>query len=162
MKSVKSSYRRQLTSSGCFILADTPLAQTKVGEVGAWLARRDKTPRAVSGAISRCFWRWQHKYCQPKRAGIAPFFQVVVGSMIFFYAINYGKISEYHERPCYNNNNLTILFFPPHRDTQKLQVPLIGSVLLHMLQNSTSPTVASVTSEVENFHSSQIVCEVNY
>jgi hypothetical protein len=48
------------------------------------------------GTVSRAFWRWQHKYCQPKRAGIAPFYQVIVGSMIFFYAINYGKISKFY------------------------------------------------------------------
>ena len=41
------------------------------------------------------WWRWQHKYVQPKRAGIAPFFHVVIGAMGFFYLINYGKISKY-------------------------------------------------------------------
>lgn len=47
------------------------------------------------GAVSRAFWRWQHKYWQPRRAGIAPYYQAIVGSMIFFYAINYGKISKF-------------------------------------------------------------------
>lgn len=83
------------TSFYRIFLADTPLAQTKVGEVAGWLARRDKTPRALAGAVSRAFWRWQHKYAQPKRAGIAPYFQVIAASMVFFYAINYGKISEF-------------------------------------------------------------------
>ncbi len=40
------------------------------------------------------FWRWQHKYMQPKKVGIAPFVQVTVGAMIFFYALNYGKMSK--------------------------------------------------------------------
>ncbi|XP_052861421.1 putative ATP synthase subunit f, mitochondrial [Anopheles cruzii] len=74
---------------------DTPFGQVKVGEVGAWLARRDKNPRALAGVFSRTFWRWQHKYMQPKRTGIAPFFQVVVGGVIFFYTINYGKLKHH-------------------------------------------------------------------
>ncbi|XP_058060055.1 putative ATP synthase subunit f, mitochondrial [Anopheles bellator] len=74
---------------------DTPFGQVKVGEVGAWLARRDKNPRALAGVFSRAFWRWQHKYMQPKRTGIAPFFQVVVGGMVFFYTINYGKLKHH-------------------------------------------------------------------
>lgn len=77
-----------------FILADTPFTQVKVGEIGAWLGRRNKSPQAVAGAFSRAFWRWQHKYWQPKRAGIAPYFQAIAASMVFFYAINYGKISK--------------------------------------------------------------------
>ncbi|KAJ9585350.1 hypothetical protein L9F63_002847, partial [Diploptera punctata] len=51
-------------------------------------------PSAMMGAISRAWWRWQHKYVQPKRAGIAPFFHVIVGAMGFFYLINYGKLSK--------------------------------------------------------------------
>lgn len=71
------------------------MAQVKLGEITSWLARRDKNPRAAVGAISRAWWRWNHKYVQPKRPGIAPVLQLIVGGMIFFYAINYGKISEY-------------------------------------------------------------------
>lgn len=33
--------------------ADTPFAQVKVGEIGAWLSRRNKTPTALAGAVSR-------------------------------------------------------------------------------------------------------------
>lgn len=36
-----------------FISADTPLAQVKLGEVGAWLGRRNKSPQAIVGAVSR-------------------------------------------------------------------------------------------------------------
>ncbi|ENN74885.1 putative ATP synthase subunit f, mitochondrial [Dendroctonus ponderosae] len=74
---------------------DTPFGQLKLSEVGSWLGRRDKSPRAVVGAISRAYWRWQHKYVQPKRAGIAPFLQVVVGCMGIFYVFNYDKISRH-------------------------------------------------------------------
>lgn len=75
-------------------IADTPFSQVKIGEITKWLGRRDKSPQAITGAMSRAWWRWNHKYVQPKRAGIAPFFQVVVGSIIFFYIINYGKIRK--------------------------------------------------------------------
>ncbi|EAT48003.1 AAEL000877-PA [Aedes aegypti] len=62
------------------------------GEVlnGYLVRQRDKNP-AAAGAVSRAFWRWQHKYWKPKRMGIAPFFQVIVGGMVFSYAINCGK-----------------------------------------------------------------------
>jgi F-type H+-transporting ATPase subunit f len=74
---------------------DTPFSQVKVGEIGQWFGRREKSPRALASVFSRTWWRWQHKYCQPKRSGIAPFFQVVAASMVFFYAINYGKLKHH-------------------------------------------------------------------
>lgn len=79
------------------ISADTPFSQVKLGEFGAWLGRRNKTPRALSAACSRMFWRWQHKYCQTKRVGVAPFFQFVGCTMALFYVFNYERISEYRE-----------------------------------------------------------------
>lgn len=78
-----------------YFSADIPLAQVKLGEIGAWLARRNKSPQAAIGAVSRAFWRWNHKYCQSKRVGVAPFFHVVVTSSIVFYCFNYDRISEY-------------------------------------------------------------------
>nr|SVE93393.1 EOG090X0JXG [Moina brachiata] len=75
--------------------ADAPLSQVKLGELTQWLARRNMSPSGVAGGISRAFWRWQHKYMQPKKVGIAPFLQVAVGSMIFFYALNYGKMKHH-------------------------------------------------------------------
>uniref|UniRef100_A0A336JVX2 CSON009990 protein n=1 Tax=Culicoides sonorensis TaxID=179676 RepID=A0A336JVX2_CULSO len=74
---------------------DTPFSQVKLSELGEWFSRRNKSPQAVAGAVSRAFWRWQHAYAQPRRAGIAPVFQVIVGSMIFFYCINYGKLRHH-------------------------------------------------------------------
>lgn len=71
------------------------MSQVKLGEIGAWISRRDKNPRAIAGAFSRAWWRWQHKYVQPKRAGIAPMLQLVAGSMVFFYAINYTKMRKF-------------------------------------------------------------------
>lgn len=34
--------------------ADTPFGQVKISELGGWLARRNKSPPALMGAISRC------------------------------------------------------------------------------------------------------------
>ena len=45
--------------------------------------------------FSTAFWRWQHKYVQPKKVGIAPFGQIAVGAMIVFYIFNYGKLSKW-------------------------------------------------------------------
>lgn len=75
--------------------ADTPFGQVKLSELGAWFSRRNKSPNALAGAMSRAWWRWQHKYVQPKRAGIAPFFQITVAAMTFFYVINYGKMRHH-------------------------------------------------------------------
>lgn len=74
------------------------------------------------------FWRWQHKYVQPRRAGIAPFFHVVVGSMIFFYVINYKKLRKYTRMRIITfilNMNLIFGFFFYFRSSQKLQISLI-------------------------------------
>ncbi|XP_026478773.1 putative ATP synthase subunit f, mitochondrial [Ctenocephalides felis] len=75
--------------------ADTPLSQVKIGELGAWFGRRNKSPQAMAACVSRAWWRWQHKYIHPRKAGIAGFYQLTVGSMILFYALNYGKISAH-------------------------------------------------------------------
>uniref|UniRef100_A0A646QEM3 ATPase-f n=1 Tax=Hemiscolopendra marginata TaxID=943146 RepID=A0A646QEM3_9MYRI len=75
--------------------ADTPLAEVKLSEVPSWFLRRNKSPRAFMGVCSRAFWSWQQKYVQPKRTGIAPVIHVCVGSMVFFYLINYGKIRKH-------------------------------------------------------------------
>ncbi|XP_045476554.1 putative ATP synthase subunit f, mitochondrial [Harmonia axyridis] len=74
---------------------DIPLAQVKLGELGSWFGRRNKSPQAMASAIGRAYWRWQHKYVQPKRSGIAPFFQVAVGCSIIFYLMNYQRITSH-------------------------------------------------------------------
>merc|ERR1711915_98451 len=70
--------------------ADIPFGEVKLGELPSWLSRRSFG--GIPGALSRAFWRWQHKYMLPKKTNFAPFGQVAVASMIFFYAINYGKM----------------------------------------------------------------------
>ena len=74
---------------------DTPFGQVKVGELGAWIGRRNKSPQSFAALCSRAWWRWQHKYVQPKRTGIAPFFQLTFAGMALFYFLNYGRIKHH-------------------------------------------------------------------
>lgn len=78
-----------------YFLADTPFSQVKLGELGSWFGRRNKSPQAFVAACSRTFWRWQHKYCLTRRVGVAPFFQFVSANMVLFYIFNYGRISMF-------------------------------------------------------------------
>ncbi|THK32918.1 putative ATP synthase subunit f, mitochondrial [Diachasma alloeum] len=72
--------------------ADVPFGEVKLGELGSWFARREKGPIRLAQMIGRAYWRWQHKYVLPKKCGVAPFFQMTVTAMIFFYVINYPKL----------------------------------------------------------------------
>lgn len=89
------SYLQILKCIISVISEDTPFGELKLGEIGAWLGRRDKNPKAAIGAVSRAWWRYQHKYIFPKRTGIAPFFQMVFGGMVFFYWLNYDRIKHH-------------------------------------------------------------------
>ena len=55
---------------------DAPLAEVKVGELPKWLARRNYSPTAMGRCFSRGYWRWSHKFMQPRNAGMAPYIQV--------------------------------------------------------------------------------------
>ena len=49
------------------ILAEAKaFGEVKLGELPGWLASRNKTPAGVGRAMSRAYWRWNHKYAQPK------------------------------------------------------------------------------------------------
>ncbi|XP_050539532.1 putative ATP synthase subunit f, mitochondrial [Daktulosphaira vitifoliae] len=74
---------------------DTPFSQVKLKEIGQWISRRNKSPQAIVGAFSRAYWRWSHKYVQPKRVTIAPVLHIITGSMLFFYVLNYGKFKNH-------------------------------------------------------------------
>ncbi|XP_046740774.1 putative ATP synthase subunit f, mitochondrial isoform X1 [Diprion similis] len=74
---------------------DTPFGQVKLNELIPWLGRRNKSPRAMVAAVSRAWWHWQHKYVHVKRGGIAPFFQLTAGAMLWFYVINYQKYKNH-------------------------------------------------------------------
>lgn len=89
---IKSAHCLQLLF---IILEDTKFSELKLSEVGAWFGRRNKTPSSIAGLFSRAYWRWNHAYIQPKRGGIAPFFQVAVAGMIIFYYFNYDRIKHH-------------------------------------------------------------------
>nr|ABI52735.1 mitochondrial ATP synthase F chain [Argas monolakensis] len=76
---------------------DVPFSELRLTEVAAWFGRRRKSPQALVGAMSRAYWRWQHKYVLPKRAGFPAIGQLLVGLCTFFYAINYSKL-KHHRR----------------------------------------------------------------
>ena len=65
-----------------------------MGELPGWFSRRSMNPIDWSRAVSRAYWRWNHKYMQPKYCGLTPLIQLAFGSMAFFYVLNYGKFSE--------------------------------------------------------------------
>lgn len=80
---------------------DTPFGEVKLKDLGAWISRRRITPSRIGGAMSRAYWRWQHKYVQPRRCGISSFFQITAVAGIVFYMLNFKKIRrernyEYH------------------------------------------------------------------
>lgn len=74
---------------------DTPFGEVKIKDFYNWFGRRDKSPTAMAQLVSRAYWRWQHKYIFPERAGIAPFLQLGVGLSIIFYWLNYKRISAH-------------------------------------------------------------------
>ncbi|CAH1397341.1 unnamed protein product [Nezara viridula] len=74
---------------------DTPFGQVKLGEISSWLMRRNKNPSAFMGVCSRAWWRWQHKYAQPKRAGVAAYMQLSLASIAFFYVLNYKRMKAH-------------------------------------------------------------------
>lgn len=74
---------------------DVPLGQVKINELENWFKRRNMSPSAIAGVVSRAWWKWQHKYMQPKRSTMAPYYQLLIASIIFTYSINYGKIKEH-------------------------------------------------------------------
>ncbi|KAI5724114.1 putative ATP synthase subunit f, mitochondrial [Diaphorina citri] len=74
---------------------DTPLGQVKLGELGSWFGRRNYSPRAMTAATSRAFWRWNHKYILPKKSNMAGTLHVLFGLSLFFYVINYPRISTH-------------------------------------------------------------------
>ncbi|XP_014213453.1 putative ATP synthase subunit f, mitochondrial [Copidosoma floridanum] len=75
---------------------DTAFSELKLNEITAWLGRRNKSPQSFAALCSRAWWRWQHKYVQPKRCGIAPFFQLTFAGMFMFYCINYKRIKHHN------------------------------------------------------------------
>eukprot|EP00090_Calanus_glacialis_P004909 TRINITY_DN136_c0_g1_i1.p1 TRINITY_DN136_c0_g1~~TRINITY_DN136_c0_g1_i1.p1 ORF type:complete len:109 (-),score=22.64 TRINITY_DN136_c0_g1_i1:262-588(-) len=77
---------------------DAPMGQVKLAELPAWLARRNPSPVAIGRAMSRAYWRWNHKYALPKYCGLTPLIQMTVGLSAAFYLMNYSKISHHRNQ----------------------------------------------------------------
>ena len=60
---------------------DTPLGETKLSELPKWLTRRNYSPITMGRSVSRFYWRWQHKYVQPRFAGLTPLIQLAVATI---------------------------------------------------------------------------------
>ena len=70
-----------------YVSEDTPLGETKLGDLPKWLSRRNYSPTAMGRCVSRAYWRWQHKYMQPRYAGLTPAIQVsprMLGQLLIF------------------------------------------------------------------------------
>ncbi|XP_066592346.1 putative ATP synthase subunit f, mitochondrial [Prorops nasuta] len=74
---------------------DTPFADVKLGELFSWISRREKSPSSVAGLFSRAYWRWSHKYIQPRNSGMAYVWQLGIGLSALFYCFNYKKLKHH-------------------------------------------------------------------
>merc|ERR1712079_437369 len=75
---------------------DKAFGNVKLAELPGWLGRRGMyTPMGINRAMSRAFWRWNHKYMLPKYAGVTGTMQLAAGACVFFYLINITKYWEH-------------------------------------------------------------------
>jgi len=75
---------------------DIPLSQVKVYQLPVWLLKKQwYNPIAYGRAMSRAYWRWNHKYVLPKYSGLTPFLQCAVGFSAVFYLMNSGNIAHH-------------------------------------------------------------------
>merc|ERR1712228_148199 len=74
---------------------DVPFSQVKLYQLPAYRARRNPSPVAMARAMSRAYWRWNHKYVAPKYCGLTPVLRIAVSWSAFFYLLNYSKISHH-------------------------------------------------------------------
>lgn len=90
---------------------DTAFAEVKVADLTAWLMRRDKSPRAITGAISRARFRWQDKFAEPRRARLAPFLQFLVLLSASSYLLQWKTLREYICQNACHEHKLHLLTF---------------------------------------------------
>jgi len=81
---------------------DLPLREVKVYQLPAWLLRRQfYNPIAYGRAVSRAYWRWNHKYQLPKHCGLTPMLQLTAGLMGVFYLLNFNAL-QHHKNEKYH------------------------------------------------------------
>lgn len=66
-----------------------------MGELKDWIARRDKSPRAITHAVSRMRHLWFYKWAQPKKATGAIMAQFCVITSLLFYVTSYEYQSKF-------------------------------------------------------------------
>lgn len=146
-----STLHNRLTKFSLRFFSRYSLRSSKIGRTGGMVVASQQTPIrfywscqqrwVVDGVSEVCnvtlifftaFWRWQHKYVQPKRAGIAPFLHVVFISMGVFYVLNYGKLCKYscEFESLYFSYLIRFLFCS---SPQELQISLITELMSELV-----------------------------
>ncbi|CAG2104329.1 unnamed protein product [Medioppia subpectinata] len=75
---------------------DTPLADVKVGELVQWFNRRNVHPVAVFQAMMRAFYRFEHRFVNPRFAYPGRGMNMKLWSIsLFFFFLNYKTLRTY-------------------------------------------------------------------
>merc|ERR1711976_768695 len=74
---------------------DIKLADVKVGELGAWMGRRNYHPLAMGRALGRGYWQWAQKWLLTKKPGFAPVGQFILVLSGFFYVNLYHGLKSH-------------------------------------------------------------------
>ncbi|CAL1529394.1 unnamed protein product [Lymnaea stagnalis] len=80
---------------------DTPLGQVKLGDLGSWFARQNKSPSALWGALHRGYWRWALKNMHVKVIGFAPIGQAIMCMSTYYFFLLYSE-RKYHRHCKYH------------------------------------------------------------
>merc|ERR1711921_52412 len=68
---------------------DIPLNECKIGDVPAWLLRRNMSPKAMISCFSRTYHYWNQKWMLPKRGSAAGTYHILFGLSLWFYVNMY-------------------------------------------------------------------------
>lgn len=82
---------------------DTPFYDVKLGEMKSWLARRNKTPQAITSALSRTIWYWHWKWADTRYGAFSkPVFQMFVCCSFVSMLLIYNKVLRPHRTHKYH------------------------------------------------------------
>ncbi|KAK6643059.1 hypothetical protein RUM43_004562 [Polyplax serrata] len=76
---------------------DTPFSQVKLGEFGAWLSRRDKSPRGIMRALSRAYWKHNMTWIAPKKPGPAGFIHLMCACTLMSFCLDYPTLKSHRQ-----------------------------------------------------------------
>ena len=100
----------------CFVKADVPLGDVKLGELGNWFGRRNFSVSSMGSALSRSIWRYKMKYLEVKRPNAALLYHFVFITYTFHYFLYEYPTRSKHSR--YSFRRL-IYLFEKYRGTRK-------------------------------------------